>query len=203
MYLDVAVCICFWGHKDVLLCKDVSIWKRVLLLNILVWPAVGWCCGSWNLSKKEFEYLRGVQRQMVGKMIAAKKGCWETLEEYHRRRQRRITEVIEKSKAEHWDFKVCKAYVGWAGHVSRMTEWAPRRTTVRVMHYRNRRWLQMQESIHRQQGHGRRFRVWRWERKVYGCCWKLWRRDWEQVAAEKVEWQDLLGEMANYIKDHA
>ena len=86
--------------------------------------------------------------------------------------------------------------MSWAGHTSRMTDYDSDRLTCRVLHFRNWSWIQNVASANRgNQLHGKRLRIWRWERPLY----KFFKdRDWELAAQDKSEWDALLDDFVAF-----
>ncbi len=82
------------------------------------------------------------------------------------------------------------------------------------MKYRNYKWLREEERRRKEQGPGRRFHVWRWERQVMKGCKELFKDDggggrdvggddWEELASDKIWWQSQLSYMATWKGEHA
>ena len=103
---------------------------------------------------------------------------------YARRRsvakERRRVLGIKSWEAKHYEWQH-----KWAGHVARLVR-EPDRITWQVLTYRNNDWLMQEDPIWGCQGHGRRFRTWRWEGHLVNHVGP----DWLQKALDKSLWHD-------------
>ena len=61
----------FGRNRSLLTCKYISFVKRLRFLQIVAQQAM-WCAGSLNLTSKQCEVLRGVQRHMLRAVIGCK-----------------------------------------------------------------------------------------------------------------------------------
>ena len=63
----------FYKYKDILLCRSGPIGRRIKLLGNLVQSSLFYCAGSWNLKATQCATLRGVQQDMIRKMLRIKR----------------------------------------------------------------------------------------------------------------------------------
>ena len=84
----------FYANKDTLTCFAVPLKRRLMLLRSVVEPAVFWCLGTWKLTTEHNANLRGMQRQMIRKMIRCKRVAEEHDDVYYPRVQRSITNLM-------------------------------------------------------------------------------------------------------------
>ena len=87
----------FHQHRDTLCCKDVPIGKRIELLKTVAEPALYWCARTWKLTFDQNSMLRGVQRQMLMKMMRPRRRRDELDDEFHPRLQSVISKAMEKT----------------------------------------------------------------------------------------------------------
>jgi hypothetical protein len=161
-----------WGafnkNKVVLCCKKAPIAQRLKFLQMVVCPALFWCSGSWTLRSDQFTKLRAVQRQMVRRMLAFRRNQSEDVEEFMRRTNRTITNLLERHEVVLWDCLARQYVFRWAGWVARLRSFDPNRLTYHVLLHKNRRWInRIAEANHGRQLHCRCFHVWRWEKLLY------------------------------------
>ena len=160
-------------------------WKeRVSLLERTVRPAIFWAASSWLLSAKQLDKLKATQNQMMRKMLRLKKDPGESVGDFVHRGNSILCNLKKLHQTTPWD-QVAHGYnFSWAGHLARFTQWSPHRIALRVLHWRNWKYLQRLQASEGSQCHGRRLRIWRWERGFY----KFW-QDWEQAAKDKQSWE--------------
>lgn len=92
-----------------------------------------------------------------------------------------------------WDeYYVYQAY-RWAGHVSRMSVWAPRRLTHQTMRFRDYKYLTWLEAEFGDQCHGRRLHIWRWEHMLV----KSFGRVWHDLRLKAEHWDDASRRMSS------
>ena len=108
----------------------------------------------------------------------------------------RTKEIRQHHVVAQWDAWYHRSVFKWAGHVARMQQYDHRRLTYRVFKHRCWKWIQAVAASHRgSQLHGKRLRIWRWERPVYKffgtCCW-------ETAAQDKTEWESQLDKMMQW-----
>ena len=178
----------FHRHRDTLCCKSVSLSKRIKLLKIIAEPALFWCAGTWKLTYEQCSMLRGVQREMLMKMMRPRRRDDEVDEVFFPRLHSQITSVMTKSEFCSWDLKARDYYFKWAGSVARMGKEDSRRLTSRVLHFLNIDSIRaFAKRNHGDQGHGRRLHVWRWESDVHDYGAKQ-HTAWEHLALNSSEW---------------
>ena len=156
-----------------------------LLLEV-VGTSLFWCSGSWNLTARQCSKLRGVQHLMLRKMLRYVPRKEETMEEYMVRTNRRLREIKRQHGFKDWDATYHKSVFTWAGHLARIHQHDPSRLTHKVL--RHRCWDEIQMIASRNNGnqmHGKRLRIWRWERALYKYFGDT---SWVGVAQDKLEW---------------
>merc|ERR1711963_1075336 len=86
-----------------------------------------------------------------------------------------------------WDMFIHKHVYCWGAHVSRMQHYVPERLSVKILHWRNRDWLDSVESVNSSsQCRSYKFRVWRYERQFTNCA-----RNCERLASNKRAWNSV------------
>jgi len=193
----------FWANKHYFLCRDVDIVIRIRLLNILVAPVLFWASGAWHLTRVQLRKLCTVQSKMILKMMGGKKCPAQTMEEYMAGRYRAVNFLRTKAGVDTWSVRALGSYIRWAGHVARLRKYDASRTTLRVLHYRNIEALKSFEKQNGNQGHCRRFRVWRWERLLCKYALNFWGSiGWEERALDKLTWEKEATSMALWLSKH-
>jgi hypothetical protein len=149
--------------------------------------ALFWCAGTWKLSADHCKKLRGVQRRMVRKMMGFKMRRTEDLEAFLGRSEALLSKSLDNNGILTWDLRARQFYFRWAGSIARMGVKEPLRITPKVLHFLNVADIKKYADSHGgAQGHGRRLHVWRWEAEVYEFAY-----DWEDLALNTIEWNDL------------
>ena len=146
------------------------------------------CAGSWHLNCTQKANLRGLQRQMVMKMMRSRRKKDEHDDVYFPRINDYINEVIVKNSWLPWDLRAKDFYFRWAGQVSRTT--ADEKYTAKALHLWNIESIRAYADRNGGQGHGRRLHVWRWEADIfkYGeSCGE----NWESLTTDLVEWHSM------------
>ena len=190
----------FYTHRDTLQCSSVPMAKRLKLLQCVVEPSLFWCAGTWKLSVNQSSNLRGVQREMIRKMMQPKIRKGELLPDFYPRVQTCISRCMEKHGYMSWDLKARDFYFKWAGQVARMTQLDPNRLSPRVLHFKNIRFILDYAKRHDGcQGHGRNLHVWRWESDIfsYGSSED---REWETMAMDLSKWFSVHLDNFRYAK---
>ena len=180
----------FYKYRHLLCCKTAPIASRFRLLASLVENALFWCSGSWNLTARQIQKLRGIQQSMLEKMVAVRRHTDETMGHFMERFHSRIKQLKMTSEFLDWDRRYHKSVYEWAGHVAHMRAYDSSRLTVKVLLYRDWHWIQQISTTNRgSQLHGRRFRMWRWEKHLY----KFFQDEsWIDCAQDKDAWNQQL-----------
>jgi hypothetical protein len=181
----------FYANKDTLTCFAVPLKRRLMLLRSVVEPAVFWCSGTWKLTTEHNANLRGMQRQMIRKMIRCRRVADEHDDVFYPRVQRSITNLMTKHETLSWDLRARDYYFKWAGQVARMNKTDPTRPTVMALNFRNIQSIRRYADAHGgNQGHGRCLHVWRWESDIcdYGGSHNT---EWTQLALNVTDWFSL------------
>jgi hypothetical protein len=178
----------FHQHRDTLCCKDVSLGKRIKLLQIIGEPALFWCSGAWKLNTEQYANLRGVQRHMLLKMMRPRRRPGESDEDFYPRIHGNVTKAMDKHSFIAWDLRSRDYYFKWAGSVSRMTLYDKDRLAPKALHFMNIDSVRdFAKRNNGNQGHGRHVHVWRWESDVHDFG-KYEDTGWEVLAANTQEW---------------
>ena len=106
-----------------------------------------------------------------------------------------ILDAQNKNKLEDIDRTADRRQYAWAGHVSRMLQYDPDRLTVRILHHRNKPCLHQMKRTHGNQTHCRNLKIWRWERATYEYFKDRCICNWEEVAQDKIGWNNILDEL--------
>ena len=192
----------FFAHKNLLCYQGGSLKVRFKLLDSLVSRSLFWCSGTWVLTRKECEQLRGVQQAMERKLLGLKKTEGETAGEYVHRSNTALAELHKTFNRFSWSVEYHKSVYSLGGHFSRIHKYDPGRLTNAILRYKDWSWI---SHIASQNGgrqlHGRRLRTWRWERAFYKRFpWEP--GAWHTVAADKVSWSSRLEELAVWRDKH-
>ena len=101
-----------------------------------------------------------------------------------------------------WGEEALLSCFKWAGHVARITAWAPERLVGKALRYRGAQYLADMKVLTGTQGHPERFHVWRWELLFS----KHWGPNWSNLALNGEQWgdlsQDLLKNTLKRLKDY-
>ena len=141
--------------------------RRLKMLTLLVHGSLFWCSGSWNLTNDQLGNLKDLQQKMMRKMIGMKRPEEMEIAEYMTKTNGTIKRLKAKYGIRDWDIVALRNHFGWAGHFSRLAAEDPSRLAGKVLHYRDRQWLDRIEF----QNYGRqllcrKLRIWRWERPM-------------------------------------
>ena len=186
----------FFKHAGLLCCRAAPVKNRLLLLNSLVSNSLLWCSGSWNLTTVQLSKTRGLQQELLQKMIVVQRGRDEPMDEFMERWRSRIKSVKEAYSFEDWDRRYHRSVFHWAGHVARMQQYDSQRVTYRVLQHKC--WEKVRMIAAQNNGnqmHGRYFRTWRWERPLFKYFEE---QSWMEVAQDKLYWLSLLDEMVTW-----
>ena len=182
----------FWANKNYLCCAAVSANTRLNFLQTMAKQILGWCWGSWNITKREQEHLRGTQQAMLRKMFKAPVfdgpgADFELFEAWGRK----IKNL--KANANFIDFHILqrKAVLDWAGHLARIP--ASRSESHTANHTLEWKGIAAQiwhEKIYRTQGHAAGSgKPWRWEQIVWGAFGP----NWKELAQDREWWKEETG----------
>ena len=168
-----------------------------MLFKQFVHPTMFWCAGSWNLTFAQNCKLRGVQRDMIRKMLGTRPSESDTIEDYMKRAEKATTKAIETHNLLAWDAVVHRTVFNWGGHVARMKAYDEHRVTYQTLIFKD--WDYIKQLAEKNQGsqcHGRILRTWRWERPFY----KYFGKDsWKAFAqTSKDLWMSNLYDMVTW-----
>eukprot|EP00973_Karenia_brevis_P062735 8723084-Karenia_brevis.AAC.1 len=77
----------FYSSKDQLMCKDVGIKTRLLLLRRMVASVLLWCTETWHATSSVIDRLDGFYTGLVVRMLQWKKASDDTLHDFIVRRR--------------------------------------------------------------------------------------------------------------------
>ena len=89
-----------------------------------------------------------------------------------------------------------RAQYRWAGHVARLTTWRGPNILTDVLRFRDTKWLARCKAQHGNQGHDKRFRVWRWETAISG----YFGPEWHETAYDRKTWEAKIPDAAAWRK---
>ena len=84
----------------------------------------------------------------------------------------------------------------WAGHVARIPSWRGHSVAPDILHFRDEAWLKRCVARHGNQGHDKRFRVWRWEKPIVAYHGTKRR----EAAADRNQWAEEVAPAAKWRK---
>lgn len=157
----------FHARRSLMCCKASPLRSRLRLLDAVVGRVLFWSAGTWNLTQHQNSKIRGVQRQMITRMLNKRPCVGEHMEFFMARLNKCVTALMEKHNVDPWDVSGRRTMIQLAGHIHRMCDWPPDRSTLAVLNFRNRKYLLNLEKLHGSQMHAHRLHVWLWESQVY------------------------------------
>ena len=191
-------CINAWAafnkHKVVLCSKMASPARRLHLLNRFVKPVATYAIGSLNLTVQHLRQLHSLHFRIARKVLGIRRQPDIMLEDYLKNIAGKINELMAKEGLQWWNEIAFRLNHSWAGHVGRMSVYDPERFVYRALVYRNYNYLVNLEQEFGHQCHGRKFRVWRWERAFY----QYYGPDWIQVTCCSEQWANSVEEWLNW-----
>ena len=132
----------FYKYKHLLCCKSAPLGRRLALLDTLVATSLFWCAASWNLTQKQTSKLRGLQSDMLHKMITLKRLPAEPDSDFMTRLNSKIKHLKAHHNVQNWDRRYYTLYYKWAAHVSRMAWYSKDRLTYRLLQHKSWEWIQ-------------------------------------------------------------
>ena len=179
----------FWANQNYLCATSVSANSRLKFLSTMAKQVLGWCWGSWHLTKKQKENLRGVQQAMLRKMFKAPPMPEPGMDfELFEKWARRIKHFKNEAGCTSFDILQARAIFDWAGHVARLPGHRkdfPLATSVLI--WKGIRAQILHEKRYKTQGHHRTFRPWRWEQNVWGAFGAEWWTEAQDYDAWRLE----------------
>ena len=180
----------FYKYAHLLRCRTAPVSVRLKLLTNLVSSSLFWCAGSWNLTARQRSKLRGVQQDMLQKMITLRRLPDEDSQTFMSRLRHKIKRLKALSGFIDWDRLACRLRLNWAGHLARMGQYDTNRLSYRMLQYRSGDWIRKISSNNAgNQLHGRHLKVWRWE---WPLCKFFGKSSWQTVANDKDSWNQQL-----------
>ena len=186
--------VAFRKHKDLLCNKQASPSRRLQLLDRFVRPAVSYCIGSLNPTRRHLQQLHAAHFKMARKILGIRRGPDTSLAMYLKDVADKINMLFRLSNQMWWSDYALKMMHSWAGHLGRMSIYDPQRFVFRALTYRNYGYLRALQEEHGHQCHGRRFRVWRWERNFY----QFYGSDWTKETISNSEWAESFVEWSQW-----
>ena len=175
---------------------DRAAWRSLETCGNLVSNSLFWCAGSWNLTKRQVSKLRGLQLDMLHKMVSLQRLPNEADDCFMTRLNSKIKRLKLHYGHEDWDQKYWTISFRWAGHVARMERYCKERITYQVFLHKNWEWIIMiQDNNSGNQLHCRRLKVWRWEAPFYTF---FGRDSWQNAAQDKATWDSHLDKMISW-----
>ena len=149
----------------------------------------------WCPTRNDLKKLWSAQLAMLRKIVRVRPRPLEDMAIFMPRSVRTCVLFMESVKAVRWDFRAHLYISRFAGHVARIKSYDQGRLTVESLHWRNQEWIDLVAASNGgRQLHCRRLKVWRWERTLV----KYFGRDWEEQAMDKIAWDALLHDYANW-----
>jgi hypothetical protein len=186
----------FYKYAHLLCCQRAPLGNRFQLLQSLVSTSLFWCAGSWNLTAKQASKLRGVQQDMLQKMVRLSRRPGKETDDYMYRLRLKIKRLKDTHSFIDWDRRAYSSMFSWAGHVARIGQYDAGRITYRILQHKSWEWIQtVARANNGNQTHGRRLKVWRWEAPMYKFFKKV---SWQEVAQNKESWNQQLESMIDW-----
>jgi len=183
----------FYSHSVLLCCRTAPLKDRLRLLTLLVVSSLFWCSGSWNLTSRQVSKLRGVQLKMLQKIVGCRPEPLETHEAFMERWNSKVKRIKVLHGFVDWDRHYFRSMFAWGGHIARLAGYDGNRITHRVLNHKSWQWIQRVSSNSKgSQLHGRKVKVFRWERVFYQHFPK---HCWQQEAQDKYNWTKRIDEM--------
>ena len=178
----------FHKHRKVLCCRRANIKQRFALLNKVVKPVITYCCGSLTLTLAHERKIRDTQQKMMSQIMGRvkKPGSDWTLEDIMWKRGHRLKLIRESQHIQTWDVSFRVSAYRWAGHVARMQKYETDKVVFKTLTSKDITYIRGLEHAYNQQCHGKRFKVWRWERQFY----KPLGDNWKSLTLSKDDWED-------------
>jgi len=177
----------FHCHSSLLRCRSAPLKQRFRLLVVLVVCSLFWCSGSWNLTSRQISKLRGVQLKMLQKIIGCRPRPGEAVEVFMERWNAKVKRAKVLHSCMDLDHHYWRSVFSWGGHVARLAKYDSQRATYRVLNHKSWAWIQKVASANQgSQAHGRKVKVFRWERAFYLYFQK---HPWQKEAQDKHNWK--------------
>ena len=93
----------FFKYKHLLCCRCAPLMGRLRLLDNLVSSSLFWCSASWNLTQRQSSKLRGLQLDMLHKMLTLKRGSDEEQSVFMLRLNSKSKHLKILHKVQDWD----------------------------------------------------------------------------------------------------
>ena len=188
-----------WGgfarNREVLTCKHAPPARRLHFLQIMIQQSL-WCVGSLNLTGRQLQMLRGAQQCMLRAVLPRRPRPDELPWDFFQRWATQIRTWVADAGYVSADELYLRAQFAWAGHVARIPSWRGHSVASDILHFRDEAWLKRCVARHGNQGHDKRFRVWRWEKPIAAYHGVRWR----DTAADKNKWADEVAPAAKWRK---
>lgn len=171
----------FHANRLILCCKELSLRRRLSYLETLVSSVLFWAAGSWKLTLRQRQCLRGVQQNMLRKMIGLRSLTGDTVEDYCRRANCRIRQLLTQHSVRRWDVRQLSIYYAWMGRLARMQ---PDKVSYIILRHMDLKYIKHLQAEFGHQTHGRRLHVWRLEQQLFD-----YDPDWMALALSRDSWK--------------
>jgi len=130
---------------------------------------------------------------MLQKIVGCRLRPGETTEAFMERWNAKVKCAKVLHSFVDWDRHYWRSVFSWGGHIARLAAYDSQRATYRVLNHKSWAWIQKVASENRgSQAHGRKVKVFRWERAFYQHFQK---RAWQKEAQDKHNWMKHIDEM--------
>ena len=174
---------------------NISPTKRLNFLQTVLSHAL-WCVGSLNLTTKQLQQLRGIHQGFLRQVIKCKPRPIELPWGFVERWARRVRHWKTYTHHPDLDEMYLRTQYRWAGHIARLPAWRGKNILTDVLRFRDAKWLARCKAQHGNQGHDKRFRVWRWETAISG----YFGQDWHDTASDRTLWESYVPDAASWRK---
>ena len=176
----------FWGLKRVLLNKNVSVHRRLRLLDTTVGSCATWCCESWTPRANELRQLESARRSMLRKIVCPHRCPNEEWLDWIRRATRKALDWASRAGVRQWCNHHFERKWRWAGHVARSSadSWL-----YRVTVWRDSAWQEMADEMGSMRETRPSRRRWmKWEDGLRRFCAASGLKPWQELAGTREDW---------------
>ena len=176
----------FHKHRELLMCRGGTAYKRLDLLRKLVLPSLLFNIGTCHLKVSHLHRLRGVEDKMMRRVYGWRMHPKHDTADQMTALARTMKEYRKRAGLRRWDEEALLRAHSWAGLVARFGGYAPERLAYKALCYSNINYLRTMEGLYGQQCHGRHLKVWRWEQQFT----MILGDSWQEVARTAELWED-------------
>ena len=185
----------FHKHRELLMARSGSAYQRLDFLRRVVLPCLLFNIGTCHLSKAQLRRLRGVEDKMMRRVFRwyfkdefTGEDPKQDVSDYMAVMAHKLDVYRQRRGYRRWDEEALVRSYTWAGHVARFSKYNANRLALKALCYRDINYLRTLERLYGQQCHGRRIRVWRWERQFSAILGD----HWQSIALEGESWEDSM-----------